>query len=289
MVFSITYIFDSNVCFQRVLSNTFLTEHHKQIRYQTRSIFRMMSQHHNGTSLDKAVCTQQFLSNFTTFPKNSSLVYVFSYYESEAICFTVALTVIGVLGILENSFLIHATRKKIKFRGPVTDIAGQKKALIYYFIYNLGWAELLTSLACFLVIIELYIDFFQQTLSCRLVRFFEFLFPAISIQLLLVISIDRYSAIVRPFQSININACEKLITAAWLCGFSVSVATIATYDIQLMCLKDNFYTAFYHPDSSVVSSVLSLVVIAFAYFIPGKYALQYFDKIVVRRRRAWQP
>jgi hypothetical protein len=234
--------------------------------------FAKYTSQQNGQSVGNwSTCTNESINDWPTVPHNSSLIYVFSQYQSEALAFTVLLTIIGVLGIVENAFIIHVASAKRSFRGPVTNNAGHRKALIYYFMYNLGCADVLTSLACFLVVVQFYVDFFQQTWSCRLIRFFGFLFPAITMQILLVISMDRYYALVRPYHSTHIDTCKKLIRASWCSGFALTTVAIATYDVRRVCLNDHVYTRDCQPAENTLASILSLLFVLVIYLIPGKH------------------
>ena len=124
---------------------------------------------------------------------NSDIKHVITPYEREMLPLTITSILIGIFGIIENAFLIQATRRRMHFEGSTTDIAKRKRALVFYFVYNLALSDILAAAAANFIPLQFYVDVFHQAWSCRLMRFSGFIFPAITMQLVLVIAVERHS------------------------------------------------------------------------------------------------
>ena len=129
----------------------------------------------------------------------------------------------------------------------------------------------MTAVASIIMVVQFYVDVFLETWSCRLIRFVGFLFTAITMEILLVISVERYFAVVRPYRTLNIDTSKMLVRGAWCVGFLLAVVATVTYDVKRACVTSGVYSMTCIPANTPVANALSLLFVLSVYIIPGTY------------------
>ncbi|CAH3178402.1 unnamed protein product, partial [Porites lobata] len=93
-----------------------------------------------------------------------------------------------------------------------------------------------------LVGLQMSLDVFQSGWVCKIVRYLNFVFPVITMNILVVISLEKYLS-TRPIpRTFRVSTVRKMIIAAWLLGILVMLFPSATYDGIRVDLNDTHYT-----------------------------------------------
>ena len=93
-----------------------------------------------------------------------------------------------------------------------------------------------------LVCLQMSLDVFQSGWVCKIVRYLNFVFPVITMNILVVISLEKYLS-TRPIpRTFRVSTVRKMIIAAWLLGILVMLFPAATYDGIRVNLNDTHYT-----------------------------------------------
>ena len=78
--------------------------------------------------------------------------------------------------------------------------------------------------------------------ACKIVRYINFVFPAITINNLVVISLEKYLS-TRPMpQTFRVSTVRKMIISTWLLGIHVALFPAATFDGIRVDLNETHYT-----------------------------------------------
>ena len=93
-----------------------------------------------------------------------------------------------------------------------------------------------------LLCLQMSFDVFQSGWACKIVRYLNFVFPVITINNLVVISLEKYLS-TRPIpRTFRVSTVRKMIITAWLLGIVVMVFPAAPYDGTRVDLNDTHYT-----------------------------------------------
>ena len=123
-------------------------------------------------------------------------------------------------------------------------------------------------------------DVFQHDWPCRAVRYFNILFPYITVNNLIVMSLERFISSRDVPRAFSVYTVRKLVYGAWIVGFFIALAPAVTmggirYDLNathytLVCKYDtNYlpfkvifvsYTVVQHLIPSVVLSCINIMV-----------------------------
>ncbi|NWI92970.1 GPR19 protein, partial [Pitta sordida] len=90
-----------------------------------------------------------------------------------------------------------------------------------YFVVSMACADLLTSVASapFLLLQLIYGRWMLGNGMCKLVRYVQYLTPAVQICVLFCIGVDRFYTIFYPLSfKVSREKAKKMILASWLCG-----------------------------------------------------------------------
>ena len=142
---------------------------------------------------------------------------------------TVALSLILAVSLMANSFIVLIVYKTPTLRKPIN-----------YFIANMAMSDLLYSIfwpPTLLSLIHrtnlwLIGGQFGQAL-CKLVHFFADVSSIVSIQNLVLITVDRFVAVVFPLRSplIRSKLCPFFILGTWIASAAVSSPHLFTYQL----------------------------------------------------------
>ena len=124
-----------------------------------------------------------------------------------------------------------------------------------FYIKSLALSDILTNIIALpLVCIQIMVDVFQYGWACKIVRFLGILFPSITMNNLMVISVERYLATRAAPRTFRVSAVRKLVFTAWFAGFILVLGPTATfngirYDLNnthftIICKYDNRYLTF---------------------------------------------
>ena len=154
----------------------------------------------------------------------------------------------GVVGFVGNSLIYYFISKRKKTVGFLQKSAFVRNLNLY--IKSLALSEILCSMISIpLFCIQITVDVFQRhTWACKLVRYFNILFPTVTINNLIVISMERYFATRKVPRTFSVARVRKLIWAAWIVGLIHVLGPAAAVDGIPYDLDDTHYTVMCKPD-----------------------------------------
>ena len=172
---------------------------------------------------------------------NDSSIYVFTpapYAAKQVLCFLLAC--FGGIGFVGCCLILHFLRKKPR-KNSLQAHSFAKNLNTY--VRSLCLSDLLScAVSMPLVCLQVSLDVFQSGWVCKIVRYLNFVFPVITINILVVISLEKYLS-TRPIpRTFRASTVRKMIIAAWLLGILVMLFPSATYDGIRVNLNDTHYT-----------------------------------------------
>ena len=172
---------------------------------------------------------------------NDSAIYVFTpapYAAKQVLCFLLAC--FGGIGFVGCCLILHFLRKKPR-KNSLQAHSFAKNLNTY--VRSLCLSDLLScAVSMPLVCLQVSLDVFQSGWVCKIVRYVNFVFPVITINNLVVISLEKYLS-TRPIpRTFRASTVRKMIIAAWLLGILVMLFPSATYDGIRVNLNDTRYT-----------------------------------------------
>ena len=176
------------------------------------------------------------VTNSTAATAITASVYVFTPVGFDTkLVLLVLLIAFGVIGLVGNILVVYFVRKKqsssILQLSPFLrnfNLYVKSKSLSDIF-------SILISLPLFCT--QIMLDVFQNGWPCKLVRYFGMSFQSIIINNLIAISVERFLSTCDVPKTFSVTTVRKLVYAAWIAGFLVSLAPAATmngirYDIN---------------------------------------------------------
>ncbi|KAL9967957.1 hypothetical protein ACROYT_G026275 [Oculina patagonica] len=187
-------------------------------------------------------------TNFSSTPINNSrtapptpVVYVFTpagFTTKLVLCLMIG--VIIAMGVVGNCFMLLFLWSKQK-RTQLQSTRFVKNLNMY--LRNLALSDLLSCLTTLpLLCIQITFDVFQSGWACKIVRYFQFIFAVITINILVVISLEKYLSTRKVPRTFSASTMSKLVFGAWVAGLLVMLIPSATYDGQRVDLNKTHFT-----------------------------------------------
>ena len=204
-----------------------------------------------------------YLNNHTIYP-----IYVFTPagMTAKSVLFLILLPVGGV-GFFGN-FLVFfflcrkTTRTTFKMRPFTRNLS--------LYIRSLSLSDLLTCLVSLpLLCVEMFFDVFQSGWPCKMVRYFHLVFHAITMNNLVVISVENYlstRAFPRTFSTATVR---RMIISAWVLGIVVMVVPASAYDGIKVDLNRTHFTVFCRNDQNVYPFKITPIIFPIQYILPS--------------------
>ncbi|XP_017688331.1 PREDICTED: probable G-protein coupled receptor 19 [Lepidothrix coronata] len=173
--------------------------------------------------------------------------------------------VLWLVSILGNSLLCLVMPRSRKTQSP------------NYFVVSMACADLLTSVvsAPFLLLQLTYGRWMLGNGMCKLVRYIQYLTPAVQIYVLFSIGVARCYTLIRPLNfKMSKEKAKKMILASWLCGALFASPAYFLYDSD-----SDHHCNFFLPDSrqGIDSSIVHLPVLLF--LIPALFIILCYEKL----------
>ena len=168
-------------------------------------------------------------------------IYVFTpapYAAKHILCFLLAF--LGGTGFVGCCLIFYFLWKKPKTNALQAHSFAKNLTM---YVRSLCLSDLLScAVSLPLVCLQMSLDVFQSGWVCKIVRYLNFVFPVITINNLVVISLEKYLS-TRPIpRTFRVSTVRKMIIAAWLLGILVMLFPSATYDGIRVDLNDTHYT-----------------------------------------------
>lgn len=169
-------------------------------------------------------------------------VYVFTpagYEAKVGLCFM--FSAIVVMGLLGNaSLLLYLLRKPMNRRDRIYSSRFMKNLNLT--LRNLALSGFLASLCLTLTCIQVLFDVFQSGWSCKIVRYFSFVFVFIAINIMVVINLEKYLSTRRIPRSLSASTVAKMMNTAWIFGVIAALVPSSTYEGQRIDLNQSHFT-----------------------------------------------
>ena len=101
--------------------------------------------------------------------------------------------------------------------------------------------------------IQILFDVFQSGWPCKIVRYFIFVFPVITINNLIVISMKKYLSTRSLPRTFSFSTERKMIICAWVLGLVVTVLTAAPFGGVRLDFNNTNYTVICKADKEFYS------------------------------------
>ena len=174
---------------------------------------------------------------------------------------------ISCLGFFGNCVLLYFLWKKPK-RNPIQRSRFMKNLNLY--VRSMSLSDILScAVSLPLICIQILFDLFQSGWPCKLVRYLNFIFPAITINNLVVISLEKYSSTRANPRTFSAATVQKMVIFAWVFGLLFMLFPAAAYDGIRVDLNDTHFTVICRNDQNFYPFKIILVVFPVQYLLPG--------------------
>ena len=174
---------------------------------------------------------------------------------------------LGIVGFLGNCCIFYFLGKKPN-RGVIQTNRFVTNLNLY--IRSLSLSDLLNSaVSASLLCIQISFDVFQRGWACKAVRYTNFLFSAVTINTLLVISVEKYLATRTVFRTVTTRSMRRMIIFAWLLGALFMLLPAATYDGTNVVLNDTHFTVICNNNEHFFPFRVTWLVLPIQYIFPG--------------------
>ena len=120
------------------------------------------------------------------------------------------------------------------------------------------------------ICIMFYFDVLKRGWGCRIVRYFNHLFPCITMNNLLFISIEKYFSTREVPRTFSHSTVRKIVMFAWVAGSLTVLFPAATMKGMEFDLNDTHYTVVCRYDNQYLPfRIISLTYVMLQYIIPG--------------------
>ena len=176
-------------------------------------------------------------------------------------------TTIGSLGFLGNCLLLYFLWKNPK-QTPIQRSPFVRNFNLY--IRSLSLSDMLSCLVALpLMCIQILFDVFQSGWPCRVVRYLNFIFPAITINNLIVISIEKYLSTRANPRTFSTKAVWRMIICAWVFGLAFMLLPAGAYDGIRVDLNHTHFTTICFLNQTFYPFKATLIVVPVQYILPG--------------------
>ena len=179
------------------------------------------------------------------------------------------LVAIGILAFVGNTLLLCFLKTKRKTSNFLKACCFEKN--FNFYIKSLAISDVLSAVISLPALcIQMYVDLFQQGWGCRIIRYLNFVFPTITMNNLLVISIEKYFSTRKLPLTFSHSTVRKMVILAWLEGFLVVLIVSTTFKGTIIDLNDTHYTVICKYDTQYLPfRIIFLSYTILQYIIPS--------------------
>ena len=180
------------------------------------------------------------------------------------LCFI--LSTVGAVGFLGNCLFFFFLRER-KARNPARTNRFVKNLNLH--LRSLCLSDLLScAISLPLLCIQISFDVFQSGWACKMIRYLNFVFPVVTINNFLVISLEKYLSTRKVPHSFSAATVRKMIVSAWVLGFSIMLLPAATYDGKRVDLNSTHFTVICKNYEHFYPFRITLIIIPLQYVLP---------------------
>lgn len=207
-------------------------------------------------------------SSQTNFPYHKNSIYVFTPAgNSEKLTLCLILSTLGITGFLGNCSIFYFL-SKIKKRNGTQSNPFVRSLNLY--IRSLSLSDLLMcAVGAPLVCTNILSDVFQSGWPCKIARYLQFVFPAATINTLVVTSLEKFlstrNVLQRPMSTRKVR---NIILCAWLTGLLLMLPASAAYDGIRVDLNNSHFTVICKNNEHFYPFRITLIVLPIQYVLP---------------------
>ncbi|XP_078384123.1 adenosine receptor A3-like [Oculina patagonica] len=218
-------------------------------------------------------------------------IYVFTPAGSSTkLTLLISLVVIGIVALVGNILILCFLKKKKRANNILKMFPLEQNFKLY--IQSLAMSDILSAVISLpAVCIQVYFDLFQHDWGCRIARYLNFVFVKVTMNNLLVISIEKYLSTRKPPRTFRHSTVKKLVFIAWLAGFFLVSIPAATFKGTKYDLNDTHYTVVCKNDNEYLPFRIMFVSYKIlAYILPSILIIRLSVSLIItvlsRMRRA---
>ena len=223
----------------------------------------------NGTHVTYTHSTENVsaLNNETEF---FGEIYVFKPIKfSTTLALLLSLVAIGIVAFVGNGLILLFLKTKDRKKSILRTCSFQMN--FDFYIKSLAISDILSSVISLPYVgLRLYFHSLQTGWGCKVGRYLVVLFPCITINNLLVISLGKFFSTRQVPRTFSYSTVKRIVLFAWLAGFLVAIFPASTFQGMRYDLNDTHYTVTYMYDEQYPPFRIIFVSVVFLqYIIPG--------------------
>ncbi|XP_078377851.1 melanopsin-like [Oculina patagonica] len=177
------------------------------------------------------------------------------------------LLAIGGIGFLGNYFIFLFLCKQRRRRTIHTSCFVVNLNL---YIRSLSLSDLLScAVSLPLLCIQILFDVFQSGWPCKVVRYLNFMFPAVTVNNLVVISLEKYLSTRKVPRTFRAARVRKMIICAWVLGITVMLVPAVSYDGVRVDLNNTHFTVICSNVENFYPFKIALIIFPIQYIFPS--------------------
>ena len=206
-----------------------------------------------GTNLNSTLTADNFFTPVNGTALQNKIYQYNPLKPSTKLILFLSMATVGISGFVGNFLVLCFLKTKNNAKRFLKTCSFEKNFAVY--IKSLAISDVLSSvISVTLLCVELYFDSFQTGWGCKIARYWIILFPSVTMNNLLVISIEKFFSCRRVSQSFSHSTVKKMVLFAWLEGATIVLLPAATYigvrynfnetHYTVVCRFDNLYLPF---------------------------------------------
>ena len=151
-----------------------------------------------------------------------------------------SMVIIGVVGLVGGSLILYfvCSRKQALYLKSSRFMKN-----FNFYIKSLALSDMLCAMVSLpLTCIQIHFDVFQGRWACKIVRYFNIVFPVITINNLVVIGMEKYFSLRRVPRTLRASTVRKLIFLSWVVGFAITLLPATTFEPIRYDLNETHFT-----------------------------------------------
>ena len=174
---------------------------------------------------------------------------------------------VGGVGFLGNCLIFHFLCQKTR-RIPLQ--MSRFMCNLNLYIRSLALSDVLSCLVSLpLLCVQILFDVFQSGWPCKIVRYFHFIFPAITMNNLVVINVEKYLSTRKFPRTFSAAAVRKMIICAWVLGVVIPLLPAFAYEGIRVDLNRTHFTVICRNDQNFYPFKIMLVIFPIQYIFPS--------------------
>ena len=198
----------------------------------------------------------------------TDLIYVFTPAGDTAkrvLC--LILSTVGAIGFLGNVLIFYYLSQQPS-RNPIQSSSFVTNLNLY--LRSLSLSDFLScAVSLPFLCVQMFYDVFQSGWPCKIVRYLNYIFPVITINNLVVISLEKYLSTRSVLRTFNYFKIRRIIVCAWVLGLVVMLFPAAACDGTRLYLNNTHYTVVCKVKKDFYPFEITLIIFPLQYILPS--------------------